>query len=165
MSDTTLQVQDNMLVDVAYVLSVESAQSGRRQAKPMVKQFVQGQNRVVPGLEQALYGMAVGEENEVVVTPADGYGEADPSAVKSLSRQSVPLAAQAKPGQVVRLLHKSSGEVHKATVVDIQPETVVLDFNHPLAGKTLHYQVRVEGVRPATAEELAATVPQSAQAK
>ena len=152
MSDTTLQIQDDVRVDLTYVLSVGDDQATRKSGKPHSKQVVQGSNDLVPGLEQALYGMSAGDEKEIVVEAANGYGEVDPDAVKTLSRKSIPATAQAKPGQRVRLLHKSSGEVHKATVVDVQPEAVVLDFNHPLAGKTLHYHVRVDDVQAANAD-------------
>ena len=165
MENATLRIQDNMLVDLAYELIVEDEQARRMQAKPTVKQFVQGGQQVVPGLAQALYGMTIGDEKEIVVSPAEGYGEIDPDAVRKVSRQSVPLAAQAKPGERVRLLHKRSGEVHNAVVVDVQPEVLVLDFNHPLAGKTLHYRVRVDGVRPATREELDASQAKNTPAK
>jgi FKBP-type peptidyl-prolyl cis-trans isomerase SlyD len=71
-----------------------------------------------------------------------------------LRRQSVPSFANAIPGQNLRLLNKRSGEVQRAVVVDVQPELIVLDFNHPFAGKTLHYQVRVDDLRQASAKEL-----------
>jgi FKBP-type peptidyl-prolyl cis-trans isomerase SlyD len=148
MANPTLEIQDDVRVDLTYVLSVDTEENGRAETKPLSKQIVQGQNQVVPGLQQALYGMSAGDEKEVVVEATEGYGEVDPTAVKTLSRKSIPTTADAKPGQRVRLLHKSSGEVHKATVVDVQPDTVVLDFNHPLAGKTLHYHVRVDDVQP-----------------
>jgi FKBP-type peptidyl-prolyl cis-trans isomerase SlyD len=151
MGNTTLEIQDDVRVELTYVLSVETEENGRAETKPLSKQIVQGRNEVVSGLEQALYGMSAGDEKEVVVEAADGYGEVDPNAVKTLSRKSIPATADAKPGQRVRLLHKSSGEVHKATVVEVQPDAVVLDFNHPLAGKTLHYHVRVDDVQAADA--------------
>lgn len=150
MDQTTLQVQDDMRVDLTYVLSVETEENGRAETKPLSRQIVQGRNELVPGLERALYGMTAGDEKEVVVEAVDGYGVVDPAAIRTLSRQSIPAAAEAAPGQRVRLLHKSSGEVHKATVVEVQPDAVVLDFNHPLAGKTLHYHVRVDDVQPIT---------------
>jgi FKBP-type peptidyl-prolyl cis-trans isomerase SlyD len=155
MDSATVQIQDNMFVDLAYVLTVENERAERVEKKPNSVQFVQGRKQVVPGLEQQLYGMAIGEEKDIVVPAANGYGEVKPGSVKTLAREGLPITAQAKPGQKVRLLHKPSGEVRKAIVVDVQSEKIVLDFNHPLAGKTLHYHVRVDGVRPATAEELA----------
>jgi FKBP-type peptidyl-prolyl cis-trans isomerase SlyD len=151
MDNANLEIQDDVLVELTYVLSIENDDEERLQSKPHSKQFVQGHNEIVPGLEQALYGMSAGDEKEIVVEAADGYGEVNPDAVKTLSRKSIPTTADAKPGQRVRLLHKRSGEVHKATVVDVQPDAVVLDFNHPLAGKTLTYHVHVDDVRPVSA--------------
>jgi FKBP-type peptidyl-prolyl cis-trans isomerase SlyD len=156
MDNTTLQIKDNMVVDLAYVLTVKNEQSAQSKQKQASKQFVQGRQQVVPGLEQALYGMSVGEEKDITVSASNGYGEIDPEAIKTLRRQSVPSFAQAKRGQTMRLLHKRSGEVQRAIVVEVQPETIVLDFNHPLAGKTLHYHVRVDDLRPATPEEIEA---------
>jgi FKBP-type peptidyl-prolyl cis-trans isomerase SlyD len=146
-----------MVVDLAYVLTVENDKAAG--SEPTSVQFVQGQSRLVPGLERELYGMSVGEEKDVVVKAANGYGETNPKAIKTLSREKLRTLDKAKPGQTVRLLHKRSGEVHTATVVETKPDVVVLDFNHPLAGKTLHFRVRVDGVRPATAEELEASKP------
>ena len=157
MDSTALQVQDGMVVNLAYVLTVESEQAGSTERKPTSREFIQGRKQVVPGLEQALYGMSVGEEKDVVVNATNGYGEVDPSAVKTLPRKSLPATSKAQPGEKVRVLHKRSGEMQKATVVEVQPDTIVLDFNHPFAGKTLRYHVRVDAVRPATDAELEAS--------
>lgn len=156
MEHATLRVEDNMVVSLAYTLTVEDEQAERRQRKPASKLILQGRHQVIRGLEQALYGMSVGDEKNVVVKSPNEYGASDPAAIKTLPRQSVPSFATAKPGQKLRLLHKRSGEVQRAVVVDVQPETIVLDFNHPLAGKTLHYQVRVDELRQATPEEIEA---------
>jgi FKBP-type peptidyl-prolyl cis-trans isomerase SlyD len=152
--NTTLRVEDNMVVSLAYTLTVENEQAAQHTKKPASKIFLQGRHQVVRGLEKALYGMSVGDEKNVVVKSPNEYGESDPAAIKTLSRQSVPSFAKATPGQKLRLIHKNSGEVQRAVVVDVQPETIVLDFNHPLAGKTLHYHVRVDDLRQATPEEI-----------
>ncbi len=110
----------------------------------------------MPGLEQALYGMSVGEEKDVVVDATDGYGQINPRAIRTLPRQNVPSFAKAVPGQHLRLRQKSSGKRRQAIVVDVQPETIILNFNHPLAGKTLHFHIQVVDLRQATPEELAA---------
>lgn len=154
MSNATLQVEDSMVVSLAYTLTVKDEEVVTRTQKPSSKTIIQGRHQVVRGLEKALYGMSIGEEKEVVVKSPAEFGQVDPNAVKTLRRESVPSFAQATPGQRLRLLHKRSGEVQRATVVDVQPETIVLDFNHPLAGKTLHYHVRVDELRQATPEEL-----------
>jgi FKBP-type peptidyl-prolyl cis-trans isomerase SlyD len=154
MDQKTLQVADNMVVSVSYVLTATNEQSKRSPEKQAAKQIIQGRKQVVPGLEQALYGMSVGDEKKITLEPGQGYGEVNPAAVQTLPRNSVPSFAKAKPGQRLRLLHKKSGELRRATVVDVQPDTIVLDFNHPLAGKTLHYQLRVDEIRQATTQEL-----------
>ncbi|MCC6455984.1 MAG: FKBP-type peptidyl-prolyl cis-trans isomerase [Caldilineaceae bacterium] len=152
--NTTLRVKDNMVVSLAYTLTVENEQAAQQTRKPSSKSFLQGRHQVVRGLEKALYGMSVGDEKNVVVKSPNEYGESDPAAIKTLSRQSAPTFANATPGQKLRLMHKKSGKVERAVVVDVQPETIVLDFNHPLAGKTLHYHVRVDDLRQATPEEI-----------
>jgi FKBP-type peptidyl-prolyl cis-trans isomerase SlyD len=159
MNNATLRVEDNVVVSLAYTLTIENEQAENEQAKvhekkQASKKFLQGRHQVVRGLEKALYGMSIGDEKEVVIEAPKEYGKADPAAIKTLPRQSVPSFATAIPGQKLRLLHKRSGEVQRATVVDVQPETIVLDFNHPLAGKTLRYHVRVNELRQATPEEL-----------
>jgi FKBP-type peptidyl-prolyl cis-trans isomerase SlyD len=154
MNQKTVQVEDNMVVSLAYVLTATNERAERSKEKQATKQIVQGRNQVVPGLEQALYGMSVGDEKEITVEPTLGYGAVNPAAIQTLRRGSVPSFDSATPGQRLRLLHKKSGELRRATVVDVNPETIVLDFNHPLAGKTLHYQVRIEDIRQATTEEL-----------
>jgi FKBP-type peptidyl-prolyl cis-trans isomerase SlyD len=154
MEQNTLRVEDNMVVSLSYVLTASSQQAGQSQEKQAAKQIVQGRKQVVPGLEQALYGMQVGDEKDIVVEPSQGYGEPNPAAVQTLPRNSVPSFAKATPGQRLRLQHKKSGELRRATVVDVNPDTIVLDFNYPLAGKTLHYHLRVDEIRQATPEEL-----------
>jgi FKBP-type peptidyl-prolyl cis-trans isomerase SlyD len=143
-----------MVVRFSYTLTVNNAKTGSSQEKQAEKQIVQGRKQVVPGLEQGLYGMHVGDEKDVTVQPAQGFGESNPAAIQTLARNSVPSFAQAQPGQRLRLLHKKSGEPRTATVVAVNPDTIVLDFNHPLAGKTLHYHLRVDEIRQATPQEL-----------
>ena len=143
-----------MVVSLAYRLTAANGQAAQHEGASSAKQIVQGRKKVVPGIEQALYGMVVGEEKDIVVPAMQGFGEIDPSAVRTLPRKSVPSFAEATPGQKLRLLHKSSGQVRRALVLEVQPDTIVLDFNHPLAGKTLYYHVRVDELRPATPEEL-----------
>jgi FKBP-type peptidyl-prolyl cis-trans isomerase SlyD len=159
MNNATLRIEDNVVVSLAYTLTIENEQAENGQVnvgekKQASKNFLQGRHQVVRGLEKAIYGMSIGDEKEVVIEAPKEYGKVDPAAIKTLSRQSVPSFATATPGQKLRLLHKRSGQVQRATVVDVQPETIVLDFNHPFAGKTLRYHVHVKDLRQATPEEL-----------
>jgi len=123
--------------------------------EPLV--YIHGESQIVPGLERELEGLEAGAALQVTVAPDDGYGLSDPGAVQRVPRSAFPdgfeptvgleLVAQGPQGEplpfVVRGVERS-----------LEGEIVVVDFNHPLAGKTLHFDVTVAAVREATAEEL-----------
>ena len=107
---------------------------------------VQGSHQIVPGLEEQLLGMKVGESKTVTVPPEKGYGQRDTTAVRQ-----VPLTSFANPESlrvdgVVR--GESEGRRIAARVTQIGPDTVTLDFNHPLAGKTLVFDITITEIVP-----------------
>jgi len=115
--------------------------------------FIQGMGTLVPGLEIALNGRALGEKFEVEVKAVDGYGEYDPNRRRALPREKVPQLAEAKPGM---LLQASGPEgVSVVTVADVTDTEIIIDGNHPMAGKDLFFSIHVTEIREATAEELA----------
>jgi FKBP-type peptidyl-prolyl cis-trans isomerase SlyD len=144
-----------MVVSLAYALLLGNGEAIERTDEDDALQFIQGHGQIIPGLEDALYGMAVGEEKAVIVEPAEGYGSYDEDDLQAMPRNSFPADLELEIGTGLRLRDKDSGEVHTVYVAELDGENVVLDFNHPLAGETLHFQVRIVGLRPATAEELA----------
>ena len=102
--------------------------------------YTQGTNQIIRGVEAAVEGMTVGETKQVTVAPADAYGERDPNAFQEISKEKVP--ADAKVG--TQLEGKdTSGRLVRPVVKEIKDETVLLDFNHPLAGKTLVFDMKV----------------------
>jgi FKBP-type peptidyl-prolyl cis-trans isomerase SlyD len=109
--------------------------------------YVQGEHQIVPGLERALDGMHAGEEKKVVVAPADGYGAVDPAAVTEVPLELVPADARVAGTQLVA--RSPEGATRLVRVKEVKEQTVVIDLNHPLAGKTLHFDVKVVGVEPA----------------
>jgi FKBP-type peptidyl-prolyl cis-trans isomerase SlyD len=116
--------------------------------------YMHGRGQIVPGLEGALEGMGIGEAKQVVVPPAQGYGEHDARGLQEVPRTMFPANAELKPG--MRLAAQTDGgEVIPIGIHEVKGDTVIVDLNHPLAGKTLHFDVTVRGVRDATAEELA----------
>ncbi len=147
-------VQDGSVVTLGYSMTVDEkvidTSEGEGNA-PVV--FIQGAGQIVPGLENAIYGMKVGDNKDVVVTPAEGYGEYDPEAFDEVPRSEFPPEIPLDPGVILHL-QDNDGEVYETTVVSSTRDTVRLTFNHPLAGKELHFAVTVLGIRPATPEEL-----------
>lgn len=154
MTDTMLKVADGMVVSLDYTLKLDDGEVIDSSDGREALQFLQGQGQIVPGLEQALYGMAVGEEKEVEVAPVDGYGETDPDAYQMVPRDVFPADMTLTEGMGLRM-RDESGQPLEAYVADIRPEGVLLDFNHPLAGETLFFHVKIAGLRSGTAEELA----------
>lgn len=109
--------------------------------------YVQGQQQIVPGLEKALNGMRAGDEKNVVVNPEEGYGLADPTAQTEVPKQVLPADALTVGTQLVA--RSRTGETMLVRVKEVKDATVIIDLNHPLAGKTLHFDIKVLGVEPA----------------
>jgi FKBP-type peptidyl-prolyl cis-trans isomerase SlyD len=108
--------------------------------------YVHGENQIIPGLEQALSGMAVGQETHVTVPPEDAYGQADPSAVIEVPKHVVPPDALVPGTQLVA--QKPGGGTRVVRVHEVREQSVMLDLNHPLAGKTLYFDVKIVAVLP-----------------
>ncbi len=115
--------------------------------------FVEGDGRMIPGLERALTGKAVGDEFKVSVTPEDAYGWPKRSLIRTLSPGSFEADVEViEAGMIFQLGRGSETEVVK--VVEVSDDAITVDANHPLAGLTLNFVIQVLEVRDATAEEL-----------
>ena len=103
--------------------------------------YIHGKSQIIPGLEKAMEGMQVGEEKTVQVKPEEAYGVAKPELFREIPKSNLP------PGDLkvgARLLAQSAqGQRHPVRVHEIKEETVVIDFNHPMAGKTLVFEVKI----------------------
>ncbi len=116
--------------------------------------YLHGEGQIVPGLESALEGLAVGDQKKVVLQPGDGYGEHDPRGLQEVPKHAFPPGFDPQVGMELTA-EGQDGEPVPFVVREVKPEAIVIDLNHPLAGKTLHFDVTVREVRAATAEELA----------
>jgi FKBP-type peptidyl-prolyl cis-trans isomerase SlyD len=114
-------------------------------------EYLHGAENIVPGMERLLTGKGVGDRFSVTLPPQDAYGEYDDENVETISREDIPEAVE--PGMEV-LLEDEDGLMFEALVKEVTDESIVLDFNAPLAGKTVTYDVEVISMRAADAEEL-----------
>ncbi len=140
------KVTDGTHVSLEYTLTLEdkTVMESNIGREPMT--YRQGAHEIVPGLEKALEGVAKGEKKRVVVKPEEGYGQVDPKAFQEVKKSMIPEKAR-KVG--VQLEAKGpDGQSMFPTVTEVKEETVTLDFNHPLAGKTLIFDVTVLDIRP-----------------
>ena len=145
-------VQDNKIVTLDYTLIVEDEILESTKDGEAIE-FIQGIGQIIPGLENALYNMKVGETKSVVIEPEDAYGiydeESTQVAKKDEFSEDIPLDV----GTFLDL-EDDEGEILSAQIIEEDEETVTLDFNHPLAGKTLTFEITVSGLREASPEEL-----------
>ena len=105
--------------------------------------YTHGEHQIVPGLESALVGKRAGDVAKVTVKPEDGYGKVDPSAQIEVGRERVPPDVKVGSELTGRT---ANGDTRSVRVKEIKDKSVVLDMNHPLAGKTLVFDVRVLSV-------------------
>ncbi len=116
-------------------------------------QFIQGMGHIIPGLEHELYDMLVGDQKQVVVTAKDAYGEVDMEAFMDVPRDAFPTDVPLETGTELEL-RDQSGHPMFARIDTVSDDNIRLNMNHPLAGKELHFDVKIAGLRPATEEEV-----------
>ncbi len=145
-------VQDNLIVTLDYTLIVEDEiLETTTEEGPII--FIQGIGQIIPGLENALYGMKVGEKKTVVIEPDQAYGEYDDESTQVAKKDEFSEEIPLDVGTFLDL-EDDEGEILSAQVIAEDGDTVTLDFNHPLAGKTLTFEITLSGLRKATPEEL-----------
>ncbi len=147
-------VEKNMVVSFHYTLKdtetgkvIESSKEG---GQPVV--FMVGAGEIIPGLERRMMGMKTGETKSIEVPPEEAYGPRNPELIQKAPREyfqniplqeGLPLQAQTPEGRTISM-----------TVLEFDDETVTVDLNHPLAGKTLTFDVEIVSIREATPDEI-----------
>jgi len=142
-------VETGKQVSIQYTVSIEpeGVVDSNVDSDPLT--YIQDAQQIVPALEKALEGVQIGETTDISIIPRDGYGERSEKAFQEVDKSLVPEEAQ-KVGTVLQGRDNSGGVVN-VRVAEAKDQTVVLDFNHPLAGKTLQFSVKVLDVQePAT---------------
>ena len=146
------KITDGLVVSLNYILTVDGETLAQTDADdPM--EYLHGAEEILPGLERALDGKQVGDKFSVTLQPEDAYGDYDDEDVEEIDRADIPNVDELEIGMVVEV-EDEDGYAYMAQVREIGDKVVTLDFNPPLAGKTLTYDVEVVAIREATAEEL-----------
>jgi FKBP-type peptidyl-prolyl cis-trans isomerase SlyD len=147
------QVADGLVVTIDYTLTVDGAVLDSSEEEGPLE-YLQGHQNIIPGLERELTGMKVGEKKEVTVAPVDAYGDIEDDAIVDVPLNEFPKDLPLQAGLELEVTDKDKN-IMLATVLEVGEDTVKLDTNHPLAGKTLHFEVSVLDLRSPTEEELA----------
>jgi FKBP-type peptidyl-prolyl cis-trans isomerase 2 len=140
MNDT---VSNGKKISLEYTVKLEDGQVVDTNVGGNPLMYTQGANEILRGVESAVEGMEVGEAKQAVVPPMQGYGDADPNAFAEVPKDKLPREIE-----VGTQLHgtDASGREIRPIVSAINDETVLLDFNHPLAGKTLYFDLKVVNI-------------------
>lgn len=145
-------VQDGMVVSMEYTLHVNGELLDTSEGRGPL-QFLTGRRNIIPGLENEMMGMKVGESRQIVVQPADGYGEFDEEALMDVPRSEFPANFKIAVGMELNVSDQE-GRQYRARIDSIEGDMVRLNFNHPLAGMELNFNVKVVGLREPTPEEV-----------
>jgi len=147
-----MQVAKNKVVSIDYTLKDDAGEviDSSEGFEPLF--YLHGFDNIVPGLEKALEGKAAGDQVQVSVSPAEGYGERDDSLQQVVPRQAFQGVDDLEVGMQFRAESDEGQQI--VTVAAIEGDEVTVDGNHPLAGETLNFDVTIVEVRDATAEEI-----------
>jgi FKBP-type peptidyl-prolyl cis-trans isomerase SlyD len=147
-----MQIGREKAVTIEYTLKDDGGQVlDTSEGRPPLT-YLHGVGTLVPGLEKALDGKGAGDAVDVTLTPDEGYGARDERLIRNM-----PLRKLRNQDVVVgqRVPADFDGAARLVLITALRGDYATVDANHPLAGKTLHFSVKVVGVRDATAEELA----------
>jgi FKBP-type peptidyl-prolyl cis-trans isomerase SlyD len=148
-----MNIVDKVYVAFDYKLTSDSGEEVDRSPENEPFGFITGSGQVIPGLEKGMMGMTVGGRSKISIKPEDAYGQVNPELIGDVPRSQFPGEMELKPG----MMFQSQGHngLISAKILEIKDDnTVIVDLNHPLAGKTLHFDVNIVEVRELTAQEL-----------
>lgn len=131
-------------VKMLYTLTVDGKVFDKSGDKPL--EFVAGKGQVIPGMDKAVIGMKAGEKKQITVSPEQGYGPRNPGSVQKVPKKLFKDAADMKVGSMVQ--GQTPQGPFRAVVTELGADEVTLDLNHPLAGKTLNFDIEIVEFQP-----------------
>ena len=152
-----MKIQKDKVIAVSYELEVEGKIADKASSEAPLE-YIHGTGMLLPKFEAALDGKVAGDPFEFTLTPEEGYGVYNPKYLVSLPIEAFQIDGKVHEellvvGRTLPMLN-SEGQVVSGTVAAVDEKSVTMDFNHPMAGKTLHFTGKVESVREATEKEL-----------
>lgn len=158
---SNLTLQNDRVGAIAYKLVVDGQIEEVITPEEAIE-YLHGAENIIPGLEEALEGKQAGDTFAVTIESNKGYGDYDAEDVDTVPLEEFALdTSDLQVGEEIELWNEEDEDIFEATITEITDAYIKLDFNHPLAGKTLHYEVEVVEVRHATEEEIEIGMPES----
>ena len=152
-----MKIGQNKVVEFCYELEVDG-QVVDKTTKERPLDYIHGTGCLLPKLEEHIEGMEAGAKFDVTLSPVDAYGEIDPSRIIDLPKAAFEVNGEVRedllvPGNTIPMLN-GSGAVIPGVVLEVSEDSVKMDLNHQMAGKTLHFKGEILTVREATEKEL-----------
>lgn len=142
---TNATISDHSTVTLHYRMTLEDGTEVDSTFDGEPLQFVMGDGTLIPGIEQLLCGLAAGAHEHLLLAPEQGFGYADPDNVHPVARGQFPADLVPEVGQVIAF-DLPNGETLAGTVADVDDDVVQVDFNHPLAGRSVQVEVEVVAI-------------------
>jgi FKBP-type peptidyl-prolyl cis-trans isomerase SlyD len=140
-----MQIREGSQVALEYTLSDETGAVIESNKGKQPLSYIHGKSQIIPGLEKELSGMKVGEEKKIKIKPEDGYGPVNLDAFQEVRKDKLPPEAL-KVGTML-MAQGPQGQGIPVRVHEIKDTTVIMDLNHPMAGKTLSFDVKISEVK------------------
>ena len=134
-------VGDGKRVSLEYTLTLEDQTVIDTNVGETPLVYTHGTQQIVPGLEKQLVGLKTGDTKKVEVSPEEGYGEADPNRFQEVPTENIPEEARSVGKKLQG--QGPDGQMMFAQVTEVKEKTIIVDLNHPLAGKKLFFDVKV----------------------
>ena len=140
------KVEDGNSISVHYKGTLDDGQefdSSYNRGEPVT--FQVGSGVMIPGFNNGVIGMKVGETKKVEIQPKDAYGEHNPEGVQEVTKENFPNDFDFETGRIIQGTVQN-GQPFVATILEEKNETVTLDFNHPMAGKNLNFEIELVSI-------------------
>lgn len=140
-----LTIQKGKEVSFDYTLTVDGQIFDSSQDKEPLT-YVHGDGNIIPGLAKQLEGMKAGDKKDIVVNSEEAYGEVNPNAFHEIPKSQLPSSIEPRIGMTLQA-NAPDGRSQFARIAEIKDDSIVVDMNHPLAGKKLNFQIEIVSVK------------------
>lgn len=152
-----MTIENNHVVAVSYILHTIEEDGSKILVEETTAEnpltFLHGVGMMIPKFEQNILGLKAGDKADFTIQPEEAYGERQPDAIAQLPIDMFKESGVPPIGAILPL-SDNQGNNFQALVIEVTPEIIMADLNHPMAGKVLDFQVEILSTRPATEEEL-----------
>jgi FKBP-type peptidyl-prolyl cis-trans isomerase SlyD len=148
-----MPIKSNQVITINFILKGTDGNIIEATTKERPFSFISGGNQILPKLEENIGEMLIGSKRTVVLSPEEGYGVYDDGALQQISRSEFPEETDIQEGMTF-VADAPDGQQLPFVIKTIEGENITVDFNHPLAGQTLTFDLELLSLRDATIEEL-----------